>query len=238
MKTLSSTALRIAAVPFGAGLVAASALLLSSGGPSAEAAPSPPTEAPAGNASPAAANPAATAPSGSASASAAAPQGPTVSTYAWPTEASPEPKPEEWAKATQLGSVDVKIAYRDARCTEEAVREWMRIRCQPTDPDTTLGVIWGRAGNLDGVQGSFVLAKDSDHFKKPPTNEMEALTLQMGVSGEIRFQAKPGTAFVVSLERLGWDEGGWGDISLSIQSGVIIDVSWALGEKGPSISFL
>jgi hypothetical protein len=132
----------------------------------------------------------------------------------------------------------VKIAYRDARCTQEAVREWMRIRCKPSDPDVTLGVIWGRAGDLDGVQGSFVLAKDSDHFKKPPTNEMEALTLQMGVSGEIRFQAKPGTAFVVSLERLGWDEGGWGDVSLSIQSGVIIDVSWALGEKGPSLSYL
>lgn len=195
--------------------------------PVAEATPIPPSSVTLGASPPASATPSASASS--------APAGPTVASYAWPTTSSPEPKAEEWTSATVLESVTASIGSGDAVCTQRVVREWMRISCTPSLPDTFFGVLWGWAGDLDLVKGTFGLA--ADVIKKPPTNEMEQLTMKMGARADVTFQARPGTAFLVTLERMGWDDSGWDGPSLFVSSGAVIDVSWALGEKGPTVLY-
>lgn len=170
------------------------------------------------------------------------PPGPTSDTYAWPTQSSPEPTEDEWKGATELERA-VANTYREwgppetIACTQHVVREWMRVTCTPIGTrDRFVGVLWGMAGDLSSVKGSFVQVSTLDRFKSPPTSIIEDLTRKMGVSATVTFQAKPASAMVLSLDEIGWDENYEGS-SVFSRAGILLDVSWAQGEKAPTIAF-
>jgi hypothetical protein len=169
-----------------------------------------------------------------ASGSAAAPSKPTIASYAWPTEASDEPKEPEWANATELEPAKVTFQYNDGTCTQKVVREWVRLRCAPASEDVFLGPMWALAGDFEKVKGGFALA--ASRTKTPPQSPMDMAILKMGIAGELTFQARPGKAFVVSMDRMGFDE-GWDGATPFVGTGLLIDVSWAPGEKAPTIVY-
>lgn len=171
--------------------------------------------------------------------------GQTVSSYVWPTEASPEPKEDAWAKATELETKRVKMPDRwfgggaEIECTQRVVREWVRVTCTPPHDkpeDTLVGVIWGMAGDLDSVSGDFEMSAELPRYAKPPQNVVEDLSRKMGASATITFQARAGSAMLLSLDEIGWDESYDGSNVFS-RSGILVDVSWALGENGPTILY-
>jgi hypothetical protein len=168
-----------------------------------------------------------------------------VPAYAWPTDPSPEPKDDEWAGATELEiATDMPTVWSPSidgvTCTQRALREWMRITCTPphegTD-DSLVGVIWGMAGDLSTVKGSFVLASTLARHEAPPTEIHEDLYRKMGASATVTFQLKPGSGLVLGIDQIGWDFNYDGDSNVFSRPGMLIDVSWALGEKAPTIAY-
>jgi hypothetical protein len=187
-------------------------------------------------------------PSPSATASASAPpteRATPLAEYAWPTTPSEEPKDDEWASATTLEGVNTQVQSVSWRpplslgCSQIAVREWVRISCTPPTnglEEAFVGVVWGMAGDLSSTKAFFLLAYELDRYKAPPQNGMEELTRKMGASATITFPVRPGSAELLSLDRIGWDE-TYDGASVFSQSGMLIDVSWALGEKSPTILY-
>jgi hypothetical protein len=165
--------------------------------------------------------------------------------YAWPSDASPEPEEKEWAKATALESakptMNMSLWHPEVRvtCTQRVLREWMRITCTPSHDgkeDAFFGVVWGMAGELDSVKASFTMASDLERYREPPTDEIGRLTRKMGASATVTFQLRTGNAFVLALDPIGWNEtyDGW---TAAMRPGLLLDVSWARGEKAPTITF-
>lgn len=167
---------------------------------------------------------------------------PKVSEYAWPTETSKEPTDEEWANATKLETIvklrnNTLIYWRDIGCTPRAVREWVKLTCSglpESKGEPMWGAIWVMAGDFANMKGSFALMSTLDAFKDPPKDDHDRMTRKMGASATTTFQMKPGTAFVLQLDELFWNE-NYGDISVEPRAGFMVDVSWALGEKAPVI---
>lgn len=173
------------------------------------------------------------------------PRGQTVATYAWPADETPEPKEEEWANATPLETVRPALPNRwwgggaEIVCTQRVLREWVRVVCTPPhegEQDVLVGVLWGMAGDLDDVTGQFEMAAELPRYAKPPESIVEDLSRKMGASATVTFPARPGRAMLLSLDEIGWDESYDGSNVFS-RSGIILDVSWARGEKGPTILY-
>ena len=61
------------------------------------------------------------------------------------------------------------------------------------------------------------------------------LTRAMGAIGTIIFQAKYGTGTMVRLDEILWAEHYEGGGNVLLAPGIVIDISWALGEKYPTI---
>jgi hypothetical protein len=174
-------------------------------------------------------------------------QGIPVSAYTWPTEVSPEPREEEWAGALELSSVRVDIVPRfswlptvhDVVCTQHAVGAWLRVTCTPRHDgkeDVLVGSLWGLAGDVAKVKGSFALASELERYKAPPTGEFETALRKMGASATITLPLAPGSALLLRLDRIEWDS-GYESSSVGIEPGILIDVSWAVGEKAPTILY-
>jgi hypothetical protein len=208
--------------------------------PAAIAAPSAPSAE--GNAAPM--------PSGSA---VAAPTGMSVSSYAWPKETSEQPKEEEWASATELESVTTVASSgwlkMPAKCRQRVLREWMRLDCSPPDPPKNFpegqrfyGSLWGLAGDISGASGQFQLVSAVETYAKKtdpnPTNVAGRFTRAMGAVGTVIFQAKYGNATMLRLDEIFWAEQYDGGGNVLLSPGIVIDVSWALGEKHPTITLL
>jgi hypothetical protein len=190
-------------------------------------------------------------PSGSAAAS---PTGMPVSSYAWPKEASEQPKEEEWAGATELESITTVATSgwlkKPVKCRQRALREWMRIDCSPPDPPTKeflegqrfYGSLWGLAGDVSGASGQFQLVSAVETYAKAtapnPTDVPGRLTRAMGAVGTVIFQAKYGSATMLRLDEIFWAEHYDGGGNVLVSPGIVIDVSWALGEKQPTITLL
>lgn len=192
---------------------------------------------------------AAPAPSGSV---AAAPAGMAISAYAWPKEASEQPKEEEWAGATELEMVTnletTGWSKKRVNCRQRALREWMRVECAaPEVPpknffletQTLYGSLWGLAGDISSTSGQFQLASAVEAYAKnldkDPKNTAARLMRAMGAIATVTFQAKYGSAMMVRLDEIFWAENYMGEGSVIVQPGILIDVSWALGEKYPTI---
>lgn len=195
---------------------------------------------------PSAQSSAAAAPSGSANAD---PKGIPVSAYAWPKEASEAPKDDEWTSATELETA-MTIASsgwlkKPVKCRQRALREWMRIDCSPPDPPTKeflegqrfYGSLWGIAGDISTVSGQFQLVSTVEQYAKAtsPSGVDGRLTRAMGAIGTITFQAKYGSATMVRLDEIFWAEHYDGGGNVLLAPGIVIDISWALGEKYPTI---
>jgi hypothetical protein len=212
---MRSATLRLALIAALAGAVSASPPLRT-----VEAAPTAPTGS---------------APSAGPSASAtAAPakHGVPVSAYAWPTEASPEPREEDWAGATDL-EVDPPRNSGGTSCELRALGAWLRITCAPSWHP---GVLWGLAGDVAKVKGRFTLVSEVQHDNKPPKNEQEDAERQMGASATITLPIAPGSALLLRLDAIAWDEDyNWAGVVS--RAGWLFDVSWALGEKHPTILY-
>lgn len=199
------------------------------------------------------------APSAAASASAApnasasvAPTGMPVAQYTWPKEASEAPKEEEWAGATELEAIATTAqsgwVKRPARCRQRAVREWVRLECSPPDPPNDLnldvqrfyGSLWGLAGDISGSSAQFELVSKVEKYSKGrnPAQTSDRLTLGMGAVGMVTFQAKYGSATMLRMDQIFWAERYDGGGNVELAPGIIIDVSWALGEKYPTIALL
>ncbi|HTJ80176.1 MAG TPA: hypothetical protein VL400_00595 [Polyangiaceae bacterium] len=217
------------------------------------------TAAPAESASGAAA--ASAAPSASASAAAPAKpkskldEFPSFPDYAWPTTSSTEPTAEEWAKTTVTSRTTPQVrtsTWSDTGitlpCTTSVVREWVRIECAwvqagkdahvsiSESTDKFFGTLWGVAGDLSAVKAKFLLAKETDGYKAAPKDEFEELTRHMGSAATITFPVQPGTAFVLSLDQMGWEFNYDGGAWVFSGPGMLVDVSWARGEKAPSFA--
>jgi hypothetical protein len=192
-------------------------------------------------------------PTGTASSSAAAsapaaeaPKGIAVSAYSWPNSPSPVPSDAEWAQATALAAMTLKLAPSwwdkdvDVTCAPIAVREWVRLTCTPRhgdkpSKDILFGVVWGVAGDLSSVKGQFQPASELPLYQKMAPGLHGDLFRKMGASATVTFQVRPESAFVLSIGRIGWDFGYDGSWVFS-RSGVLVDVSWAAGEKAPVIA--
>jgi hypothetical protein len=185
---------------------------------------------------------------------AAPPTGMSVSSYAWPKETSEQPKEEEWAGATELESITTVASSawvkKPVKCRQRVLREWVRIDCSPPDPPTKeffegqrfYGSLWGLAGDISGASGQFQLVSSIEAYAKKtdpdPTNVGARLTRAMGAVGTAIFQAKYGNATMLRLDQAFWAENYDGGGNVLISPGIIIDVSWALGEKHPTINLL
>jgi hypothetical protein len=189
------------------------------------------------------------APGPSASARAAS-NGMSVSTYAWPKDASDKPNEDEWEHATELE--EVKTSVRSwwgkipATCLQRVVREWVRIECLPPDlmaenfreSRRFYGSLWGLAGDISSASGQFQLvstleplAQDSD-----PNSVSGRLIRRMGAIATVTFQAKCGSAMMLRMDQILWADQYDGGGNVLLDPGIIIDVSWALGEKHPTIA--
>ena len=125
-------------------------------------------------------------------------------------------------------------------CTQRALGAWVRIACAPPHPadsdGTLLGAVWALSGDVAKVKGTLSPASELPRFKKPPSNIEEALTRKMGASATITFPVTPGSAFLLRLDTIGWDDGYDGS-NVFTSAGMLVDVSWALGEKAPTILY-
>lgn len=198
--------------------------------------------APSGHAS------AAPAPSGSA---AAVPKGIPSASYAWPKETSDQPKSEEWAGATELESITTQAtsgwSKKPVTCRQRALRAWVRVDCPPPEvshddvrPEHRFyGSLWGLAGDVSGTAGQFQLVSSVEsHTKKLDEDLSEVgarLARGMGAVGTVIFQAKYGSAAMLRLDQIFWVDQYDGGGNALLAPGIVIDVSWALGEKYPSI---
>ena len=166
--------------------------------------------------------------------------------YVWPTEASPEPKDDDWAGATLLGTDRVAMDTRSwggtegVSCSKRALRDWVRVTCTPPHDgvsDVLFGVLWAMAGDVSAVKAKFALASELEKYKLPPSDFVSDLTRKMGASATVTFRVSPGGAFVLSLDHIGWDESYDGGMTMFSLPGMLIDVSWALGEAQPTIAY-
>jgi hypothetical protein len=159
-----------------------------------------------------------------------------IPAYAWPTELAPEPKEEDWAGATVLApQADVRPEDLGAVCERRALGGWLRITCTPSGGGR-LGVLWGLAGDDAKVKGRFVLASEVEHYTKPPKDMEEDFRRKMGASATITLPITPGSALLLRLDWIVWDEGyDWAGVVS--RPGMFIDVSWALGERSPTILY-
>ncbi len=169
-----------------------------------------------------------------------------VKDYAWPTDESPEPSEEDWAGATDLGSRSIDLRRmsweggREVLCRQYAIRAWVRVVCTPIQPKRDpvfFGVVWGRAGELSSVKARFLMAHESDAFKAFPKNKIEELTQRMGVDATITFQGRPGQSMLLGIDLIGWDFNYDGGANPFSRPGMLVDVSWAKGEKAPTIVY-
>ena len=179
----------------------------------------------------------------------AAANGMSVSTYAWPKETSDQPKDDEWAGATELEMVTTLAASgwtkQPVKCRQRVLRAWMRIECSPPDPPAKqfregqrfYGSLWGLAGDVSNVSGQFQLVSTIEEYAKAASSNDTSgrLTRAMGAIGTITFQAKYGSATMLRMDEIFWADQYDGGGNVLIAPGIIIDVSWALGEKHPTI---
>lgn len=184
-------------------------------------------------------------PSGSAN---AGPPGVAVSAYAWPKETSDAPKDEEWAGATELepgqSSGPSGWLTRNVRCRQRALRDWMRIDCDApghlnNDTDHFFGSIWGVAGEVSGASASFVSTSTLERFQKPlePRDEGGRIMRRMGATASLTFQVKYGSASMFRIDEIFYAENYMGEGSVLLDPGLVVEVSWALGEKHPSLVY-
>jgi hypothetical protein len=171
-------------------------------------------------------------------ASAAAPEarGVPVSAYAWPTEVGAEPTEEEWAGATVLETITLERqdAFPGVVCRQAALGAWLRVTC--TDEPRRFGVIWGLAGDSAKVKGRFTLASEVEHHDKPPTTREDEMERKMGASATLTIPVTPGSAALLRLDRIAWAE-EYEFAGVTSGPGMLIDISWALGEKHPTILY-
>jgi hypothetical protein len=184
------------------------------------------------------------APSPPASAS-AAPRRLPLAAYAWPSAPTPEPTEEAWAGATELETfvVDVPGEYFDVpgvACAPRALGSWLRLTCAaPPRPrgfaPLFFGAIWVLAGDTARVKGTFVLAAETEEHKAPSTNPGGELQRKMGAAATITLPVMQGSALLLRLDVIAWDE-GYSESNVITVPGMLVDVSWAAGEKSPTIS--
>ncbi len=191
---------------------------------------------------------AAAAPSASASAN-VGPTGIPISTYVWPKEVSEAPKDAEWTSATELETATTVAQSgwlkKPVKCRQRVLREWMRLDCSPPDPPTKqflegqrfYGSLWGLAGDVSNVSGQFQLVSTVEAYAKrtSPSSVDGRLTRAMGAMGTITFQAKYGSATMIRMDEIFWAEQYDGGGNVLLAPGIVIDISWALGEKHPTI---
>ena len=169
-----------------------------------------------------------------------------ISAHAWPTEASAAPKEGEWASAVALEAVKSKIRVTSwgsavVTCTQRALRDWVRVTCTPPhdegSSDVLFGALWGMAGEVAKVKGKFAMSSELPRYAQPPTDETSDLSRKMGASATVTFPVRPGGAVVLRVDFIDWDVSYDGGMSVITRPGMLIDVSWALGETHPIIAY-
>jgi hypothetical protein len=153
-----------------------------------------------------------------------------VSAYAWPTDLAPEPREEDWAAATELLSDPP-----DAPCKQQALGAWLRITCGP-DGTVRYGALWALAGDASKVKAKFMLSYEIEHFDKPPSSEGDDLMRKAGATAIVTLPLAPGSAVLLRLDTIFWDD-EYSFSGLISRAGPLLDVSWAAGEKHPTILY-
>ena len=181
--------------------------------------------------------------SAAASPPASPPASATVAGYAWPAEITPEPAEDDWAGATALETVTTGPAIwgngiPGVACAQRAIGSWLRVTCTPPHAadDDLVGVLWALAGDVDRVKVRFSLAAELARYKDLPADSRNDLLRKMGASATITVPVAPGSALLLRLDRMGWDDGYEGS-SVFSSGGVVVDASWAIGEARPTILY-
>jgi hypothetical protein len=178
--------------------------------------------------------------SASPSASVAAPARPhlALSAYAWPAELSAEPKEEDWASATDLepfrrntDAIDAEGLRSAGWCNPRVVGSWLRLTCTA---GIHFGIVWGLAGDLAKVKGTIPLVSEVERPTKPTADWAETATRNMGVSATVTFPVAPGSALVLEIDQIDIDNGYEGSVVFT-HPWALVDVSWAVGEKAPTV---
>ncbi len=170
-----------------------------------------------------------------------------VSAYAWPTEVSPAPKEEDWAGATDLETVVFDLVpalewwpvIKGISCAQRALGAWLRVTCTPSHAgsnDTLLGAVWALSGDAAKAKATFTLAAELERYQKGTDTFYLPRTRQMGASATVTFPVAQGSALLLRIDQIGWDDGYEGS-SVFTQPGILVDVSWAAGEKSPTITY-
>jgi hypothetical protein len=191
--------------------------------------------------------PSASAPSPSASAPPAAKERVAVKDYAWPTSTSPEPTEDEWNNATALAVADPKkpegFDVFSLSCTVSAVRSWVRFHCTGAPltypsahgpPMHTLGAVWILGGDASTVKGKVPPAVEVTGKPKGEVMQWELYNLQMGAYADFHFEVQPGFALALGVDEMSVDM-GYMDVFIGEHPGDVVDVSWAAGEKAPTL---
>jgi hypothetical protein len=184
---------------------------------------------------------------GRTSASVSASGTPPMPAREWVTSESEEPTEEQWSSIPVLRTVPVHTDRPRAwgvrgrvDCVEKVIREWMRITCTPdhssVERDSFFGVIWAVGGDVSTVKGTIVPASTLESYKAAPQNIIEQSTRLMGASAAITFRLKRGSAILLDLAKIRWEDEYNGPM-ISIRPGLMVDVSWAHGEPAPYVLY-
>ncbi len=156
----------------------------------------------------------------------------------WPKTASAAPTPEQWATAQKLAHVKGDGFGPSASCDTFVLQEWVRVVCTDLtiewDHATAIGAVWGVAGMLDDVKARVTLVGSQALTALMPDG---APTVKnMASSVDITFPLRPGHATMIEVVGASWAfEEYNGNFFSGIDPGLLIDVSWALGEKAPTL---
>lgn len=158
----------------------------------------------------------------------------------WPKTASVAPTTEEWANVPKLAHVKGDSFGASGSCDTFVLREWVRVVCTDLtieqDHASAIGAVWGVAGMLDDVKARVTLVGNQALATLMPDGV--PTVKNMASSVDITFPLRPGHATMIEVVGASWAfEEYNGNFFSGIDPGLLIDVSWALGEKAPTLIF-
>ena len=159
----------------------------------------------------------------------------------WAKSPGTAPSVEEWAKATVLSKVDGDtLGMTSATCETSALHGWVHVVCKQLQVDSDnasgLSAVWGVAGNLENVKVEAHMVGTAGLGQL--MREGVATVSNMASSFDITFPLTEGQAQLIEVSGGDWAHEEYnGNFFTAVSPGLLIDASWALGEKAPTLIF-
>ncbi len=158
----------------------------------------------------------------------------------WPSAASVAPTPEQWASVSKLAHCSGDSLSASSSCDTFVLRGWVRVVCTALNIErghaTAIGAVWGVAGMLDDVKARVTLV--GSHALTILMPDGAPTVENMASSVDITFPLRPGHATMIEVVDATWAfEEYNGNFFSGINPGLLIDASWAVGERAPTLIF-